>query len=949
MDVLETEIAIRAFTEKPDQKPLGALPFGKSVDPSVWTLVFDCETTIDATQHLKFGFFQIYKRDALHFEGVFIDSGGITAAENERIRTYAAARGLVVMSVEEFRTNVFLKYGYIRQGTIVGFNLPFDISRLAIRHGPARGHMRGGFSFALTKNRDDPRVRVKHLNPRAAMIDFMQPGKQRTGRGMRKRGIPVRSFRGYFVDVKTIASALLSRRFSLKSLADTLQTSHRKHDTDEHGEVSDAYLDYARADVQVTWECWRTLSQRYAEHRLPQAISKVLSEATIGKAYLQAVGIRPFLGCDPTFDRRQLGQMMCAYYGGRAEVRLRREVHEVLYCDFKSMYPTVNALMGLWDFVIADGIQATNTTEETRVWLDSVTLADLQEPTTWRQLRTLVQVVPSSDLFPIRTKYDKTKDCYTIGLNYLTAEFPLWFTLADCAVSKLLTGKAPRIQKAISYSPGNRQSDLHPIKILRLDNYSVDPNFDDLFARLIDLRDEAKEKRDPIEKTLKIIANSTSYGIFIEINRDDAPKSETLRVFGPSGECAVVNSTSIEEPGRFFHPLLGILITGAARLMLGMAEKLTTDQGLDWAFCDTDSLAIAKPAHLSRGEFRERAQRVIDWFTPLNPYRKRGSILRIEDINCGIDSKHLEPLYCYAISAKRYALFNIDPAGIPVLRKASAHGLGHLIEPYSQANAAPQLPRPKVPLHELGVQLWQHDFWLRILQSALDNHPDQVALDWHSALSQPAAQRYSASSPRLLAWLDRWNDRKPYENQIRPFAFQLAYMLRTSIFGEALDPETHVVETVQRGRPPSADRLKPIAPYDSDPARALATVLDRVSGAFIPSDRLKTYAEALCQYHLSPEDKFANADYLHRGRTLRRHVFATGIVLIGKEANRVGESGEPDPHSCPHQTFSTLELGLVDPATANPRARSSRQTQHTQGRTHRTRTRKCEDSGHGTT
>jgi len=53
--------------------------------------------------------------------------------------------------------------------------------------------------------------------------------------------------------------------------------------------------------------------------------------------------------------------------------------------------------------------------------------------------------------------------------------------------------------------------------------------------------------------------------------------------------------------------------------------------------------------------------------------------------------------------------------------------------------------------------------------------------------------------------------------------------------------------------------------------------------------------EALCQYHLSSEDKFDNGQFLNRGRTERRHVVATGFVLIGKEANQVGESGEADP------------------------------------------------------
>jgi hypothetical protein len=194
-----------------------------------------------------------------------------------------------------------------------------------------------------------------------------------------------------------------------------------------------------------------------------------------------------------------------------------------------------------------------------------------------------------------------------------------------------------------------------------------------------------------------------------------------------------------------------VLITGAARLMLGIAEKLTLNFGLDWVFCDTDSLAIARPDELSRPEFRKKAQKVIDWFVPLNPYKKAGSILQIEKINFGIDSPKYEPLYCFAISAKRYVLFNLDTKGKPILRKASAHGLGHLIEPYKDDDAPPELPKPRVPLHEIGVARWQHDFWIKIVEAAIAGNPDRVSLNWHPSLALPAAQRFSASSPHLLA------------------------------------------------------------------------------------------------------------------------------------------------------------------------------------------------------
>lgn len=162
----------------------------------------------------------------------------------------------------------------------------------------------------------------------------------------------------------------------------------------------------------------------------------------------------------------------------------------------------------------------------------------------------------------------------------------------------------------------------------------------------------------------------------------------------------------------------------------------------------------------------------------------------------------------------------IRGTGNPILRKASAHGLGHLVEPYTDASASPHSPEPQVPLTEIGVKRWQHDLWLKIIQAALDGPPDQVSLDWHSDLAQPAAQRYSASSPDLLAWLDQWNAEKPYEDRIKPFGFLLSYMPRTGVFDDPPDVEDSVVDAPRRARPTKPEELKPIAPYHGDPAIA---------------------------------------------------------------------------------------------------------------------------------
>jgi hypothetical protein len=885
-----SSIAIRAYSERPNRAPLGSRPPSAELAASEWTLIFDCETTVDAAQHLRFGVFQIRHHERLEREGIFWDTRTLTAIEASLLRVFSEKHQLELLTVAQFNSGVFLKYGYVRQATIVGINLPFDLSRLAVDHGSARREMRGGFSFDLTGRNEDPRVRVKHLSARAALIDFGVPGEQETPYSWRKHGMRVSAFRGHFVDINTLASALLSRRFSLQTLAAQLKTPTQKHETDEHGTITEAYLTYARADTQVTWECFQELKKRYAEHGLTKGPDRMLSEASIGKAYLQQMGIKPFLGCDPLFSRERFGEIFCAYYGGRAEVRNRRVVCEVLYCDFKSMYPTVNSLMGLWAFVTARGMTVEDTTSETQAFLKAVTLEDLQKPSTWKRLCTLVRLVPQDDVLPARAEYDGRT--YTIGLNRLTSSEPLWYTLADCIVSKLLSGRCPRIEKALTYRPGPPQDGLASAKILGKEDFKIDPAQEDFFKRLVDLRDEAKANGSSAEKALKIIANSTSYGIFIEINRDDAPKSEPLSVFGPDGEHIKVATKAIEDPGRYFNPLLGVLITGAARLMLGIAEKLTLDLGLDWAFCDTDSLAIVRPNGLSRTKFHERVQTVVDWFAPLNPYKKPGSILRVEDLNRETGTDRIEPLYCFAISAKRYALFNLDRNKRPVPRKASAHGLGHLLDPYPESEAPAEIPPPVVTVQEIGVRRWQYDFWYKIVEAALVGKADFVPLTWHPGLDRPAAIRYTASSPQLLSWVARWNNARPYQEQVRPFGFLLSFMPRKGIFGRLTSP---AVETLTRGRPTKTDDLAPIAPYDSDPTRALSKAFDRVTGKPIQPEQLKTYAEVLAQYHLSCEDKFENAQFLDRGRTERRNVVAAGFVWIGKEANQVGETGQAHP------------------------------------------------------
>jgi hypothetical protein len=343
-----------------------------------------------------------------------------------------------------------------------------------------------------------------------------------------------------------------------------------------------------------------------------------------------------------------------------------------------------------------------------------------------------------------------------------------------------------------------------------------------------------------------------------------------MTVYGQTEKPFTTSAMRTEEPGKYFHPLIATLITGAARLMLAIAERLAQDSGIIWAFCDTDSMALAKPqdVKMSDTEFLKRAEKAREWFSPLNPYRGNEPLFKIEGANFklsdGKESTEIEKLFCFAVSAKRYALFNTDGSNRPIIRKASAHGLGHLLPPYEEKDAPANIPKPAEALSKIGVERWQYDFWYQILTSALNGHPAQVNFAALPNFNNVAVSRYAATSPDLLRWFKTYNANREYSEQVKPFNFLLSFHQK-----------------------PAKVRLSPIAPFDKDHCRAVNLCFDRNTGESIRPEDLKTYLETLAQYHMHPEAKFDNGDYTDIGITKRKHIYATAIEHIGKEANRL--------------------------------------------------------------
>ncbi len=945
------QVAVRVWAERtsvgPRRDPDAPLS-PKRARPPRWpssnrALVLDVETTTDAAQAPNFGIFRdcVWRKGGLLTllaEGVFFaddlperDPPGFAT-----LMRYAEDKNLLIGSLTQFIEEVFLP-AYRDRALIAGFNLPFDLSRLFEKWGNARKSWRGGFSAEYFHRWRRFRIRIRHRDATSAAINLTATRIKKDEQipegstdGRPKAG----SFdTGHFLDLRTATYVLTDKKHSLASAAETFGTKHRKSVTSEHGRITATYLDYARNDVLVTAELLEKVRQEYDRYDLDWPATWLRSPASLAKQYLRAMDITPALTREPDFDRETLGYTMSAFYGGRSECHARKTLVPVVYCDFLSMYPTVNSLMGLWEFLTAERVDVVDATDDVRTFLENATLEDMFKPEAWQRLPAIVQIEPDGDILPVRAHYDaKTRNAsYDIGLNMFTAREPFWYTLADCVASKLLTGRGPRVLKGLRFMPVGRQPGLRPIKLRGA--LEVDPERDDFFKVIVEER-QRRRGRDDLESQrldllLKTLANSGSFGIHAELNRKELRSGEKAEVtVWSKGEPFTDWQAAPEEPGEWCFPPLAASITGAARLMLAMLERCVTDLGGTYAMCDTDSMAIVAteqdglircPGGLERLKSGRRkpveAIQALSWqqvesirqrFAALNPYDRdavSGSILKLETENFDPGTGERRQLHYYGISAKRYVLFDLDAAGELVLPKVSEHGLGGTyLDPTEKPEADPRgagdlvfdedTDDERADDLQNGGRPWVRETWLWLLRRELGLPAPEPA--W---LRRPAVTRITASSPLLLKTFERYNRGKPASQQVRPFNFLLLAK------GDPL------------GNAPAASLM---APYTTDPDEwEDMTWYDRSAGCrpvmlctsmddahrppvkyydwrrrYPPRVVVRSYGSVLGWFASHPELKAAGPDgqpcsYDTVGLLIRRHVSHSIVAPIGKEANRL--------------------------------------------------------------
>ncbi len=820
-----SKVAVRGYTQRLEKK--GEYRSFRHYDTPLRhnrVLVFDTETNIDQYQNFKIGYFQIYQDGVIQHEGLFHDPTILNERENKILETYSRKHNISLYSLAEFIDTVFYPEVFELKTLCNGYNLAFDISRIAKRTGDSRGRNRGGFTLTLSDDPFKPPVIIRKLGD-SNSFKFTTT-KQNKGESY---------FSGYFLDTQRLAEVLLqSNHISLEKAGEKLNTPVQKMKGVEHGKVTEKYIDYLIKDVETTQAVYEKLVKELDVYQIHIPITKIFSVASIGKHALSQIGVKPFQEKNPDFPDSVIGNMMTSYFGGRTECKIRKEPTKVTVLDFTSMYPTVTMEMNLWKYIIAESLEIQDITEETRRFLSKLKLSDLQKQETWKKLVVMVKIQPDNDILPVRMDYKGNNTGFNVGINYLSSNSEMWYSLPDVIGSYLLAGKAPKIKEAVKFIPKGVQKGLRKSRILGVD---IDPSKDNIVQVLVEERQKIKERSKKTDKNdpefqhlssraqaIKILVNALSYGIFIELNPEDR-KSE-FQVYGL--ENFVTKENRFEKSGKYFHPLLAVMITSGARLFLTMAEAKLKELGAIHAYMDTDSVFVPP----------DKAQELAKFFQPLNPYNMDIPLLKPEK----------KDLWFYGIASKRYALYYYENGKIRFMedeRSYKLHGLGHLTNPFPNS-----------------VEDWQAEIWQDILKLHYGQITGKDIQDKYSNLY--AISRLTVSTSNVLNRFKKLNEGKNWKEQIKPFNFFLVGF-------QAIEENDKAV--------------KPLAPFTKDYQKIVyEPFIDYETGEVKEgSQYFKPLSRTILQYVEHLENKFDG----ERGVLKRRNIQADGLVYIGKEANSI--------------------------------------------------------------
>jgi hypothetical protein len=865
-----------------------------------YAVVFDCETRIDTGQGLTFGFYRVLRLDAdtyrLEEEGAFFDDD-LAARERDVLEGYVDAADTEVKSFpprfpiyprSRFVKQVF--YRYARKGAlIVGFNLPFDLTRLARRWPKGK---KNEWSLVLVQYPDGnenlhfPRILIDPIDSKKSFIRFTAEWISKTGRDM-----PTEIGDSRFLDLRTLLFALFNQALSLKKACELER--FRKHNLPqkiEHtptGEVTIEEIKYARQDVRCTASLFNAAKQEFDLHPIPTSPDMAYSPASIAKGYLEAMNVEP-----PeekfTVSNRNLGIAMESFMGGRSETRIRLQEVPVVPVDFTSEYPSTCVMLGLWDILTAKKLSFRDATRQVRKLVSAIALDHCFRPQLWPELRFFALVIPQKHILPVRTMYNGSTP--NIGNNYLSSSKPIWVAGPDLIASAIQTGCAPKVIRAIRVVPRGKQPEMQPVNLRGM--VEIDPYKEDLFKHTIEQRKLNKSDED-LQYWLKVFANSM-YGFFAEINPEPTPERRPVKVHVYSGEDSYIPNKRVhvkEKQGHWYAPYLASLITAGGRLLLAMLEKSVANAGGTHAWADTDALAIVSSK--KGGSLRHipgckglnalpwsTVQGITDKFEALNPYDRAavpGSILNLVDANFekSDPSCPRKQLLGFSIAAKRYALYERSGNKVTIV-DPKAHGLGYLYPPADS-------PTNWHDSHE--APRWIYEFWEYLLRIAL--HLEGKPPRWRP---RPQMMRMTVTTFNVLKSLYEWKG-------FRSYNFFLLPVLADGGFPANIDPERFRLVAPFESDQTKWKHLKCINIADPKDRQSYGLTTSFTSSEFGKRAVVETFENLFHRYMQHPEAKSLGPDGKPcksdtRGLLGRSHIIAGKHRRIGKESDRRWEEGD---------------------------------------------------------
>jgi hypothetical protein len=598
---------------------------------------------------------------------------------------------------------LFYRIAYEDRALVIGYNLPFDLARLASSwYEVKKGENAGGWKLVLWTFRHPstgkqlpsagwrPCIILKRVAQNVTFIGF-------SGRRGSRYG-------GEFLDLSNLAHALTNRHWTLAEALSAFTGEVIDKDV-EHGRITPEYIEYCRRDVQATVSLAKALIDLFdslhpvSRRRLGGFVSETHLHSPGGPArgYLKAAGFSP-----PAVSQDRLGPSIAAFFGGWSEVRGRGRFPNV-HVDFRRQHQTIFVIQRLQNLLAAERLEFVEDTQATRDMVEGFTAADCFCPETFPKLNVLCWVRPNGQQLVTRAAFNDNAgrsgvDRFSLAVVPRYSDFPVVLWLADVLKAKLRSGNAPEIIRAERVVPIGRQR----LRKTRLFGNAVfDPAKDEFFKVLVEEAERFNRGlgrhadvppaiRELILPGVKGIGNIGCFGALIETRGTDLLSGRREEVtFLNDAEPLRAAIAHPEDPGPFACPPIAGLVTATSRLFLAMVHHEVERRGGIAAACDTDGAHIvatetggsvyvesrgaefyeggqAQPVHaLSYAEVEEIAA----LFEPLNPFDGSllpGSPLRVKGASNGL-----------FISAKRYAL--TGPDGDFLDRKESI--LGMLLPP----------------------------------------------------------------------------------------------------------------------------------------------------------------------------------------------------------------------------------------------------------------------------